>query len=534
MARVAPDLGRIELSLGKRSAAMHTPYHDNSCVVWRASSLRAPAQPHHTTSTTMVSRFFTKNLTRHLWKETTGPMSYMKRLDFFKSHLVSSLSYLQECQERYTKLESPSDSKDVPKFYMEYTQISNLSNAVHYLTKYTEHIDRLERLFIKNKHAALDDEDDFMYTGASVTISANTLPCHLVRRKTNPHKHPLSDEQLDDYVIRNVATLMQKPVPASARAYLEEIKNGGAFVYNKFKRAGSKFGIEAFMHEHGYPPFLDRRAIENLFGDEPPSIGETKYVTQEFKDAAKLLADPYYLPKRKELYPVFPWLDPSWEAPTNPMPPPPFYPATWYYYVENIGHLVYELWTEEYINALAEYLGRRCDVRGEKLYRIVEIGAGDGRLTYFLRKKLDELGHHNIDIIATDTGAWESDTWLPVARVADTASTLKKYNPKMVICSWMVPNVDLTKEFRAHPSVDEYVLIGPPNGDISGSSWETWGHSTDKAPNAVPPYVEDGFQRYYLKYVSLFQIAQNSGPYFQFGSRTISFRRENSESPYEE
>ena len=29
----------------------------------------------------------------------------------------------------------------------------------------------------------------------------------------------------------------------------------------------------------------------------------------------------------------------------------------------------------------------------------------------------------------------------------------------MVICSWMIPNVDLTKEFRAHPSVDEYVLF---------------------------------------------------------------------------
>ncbi len=38
------------------------------------------------------------------------------------------------------------------------------------------------------------------------------------------------------------------------------------------------------------------------------------------------------------------------------------------------------------------------------LFRIVEVGAGDGRLTYFLRNKFDELGFHNIDIIATDTG----------------------------------------------------------------------------------------------------------------------------------
>jgi len=187
---------------------------------------------------------------------------------------------------------------------------------------------------------------------------------------------------------------------------------------------------------------------------------------------------------------------------------------------------VYELWTDEYITALAQYIGRRCEVTGENLYRIVEIGAGDGRLTHFLRKKFDELGYHNIDIIATDTGAWASDSWLPVTKVEDTPATLQKYKPKMVICSWMIPREDLSKEFRDQSTVEEYILIGPPNGDIAGATWDTWG-AGDQSSIDPPPYTVDGFQRYDLKYVSLFQIAQNSGPYFQFGSRTVAFRRTN-------
>jgi hypothetical protein len=58
----------------------------------------------------MLSRFFTKNVTRHLWQETTGSMAYLKRIDYLKNHLASSLTYLQECQERYMRLVTLSSS----------------------------------------------------------------------------------------------------------------------------------------------------------------------------------------------------------------------------------------------------------------------------------------------------------------------------------------------------------------------------------------------------------------------------------------
>lgn len=44
---------------------------------------------------------------------------------------------------------------------------------------------------------------------------------------------------------------MQQPVPNSAKEYLDDIKKNGQFVFNKFKRSGSKFATEAFLHEHG-------------------------------------------------------------------------------------------------------------------------------------------------------------------------------------------------------------------------------------------------------------------------------------------
>ena len=64
-------------------------------------SLPANPQP---SNHLMLTRFFTKNVTRHLWQDATGNLSYSKRMDYFKTHLASSLTYLQECHERYKKL----------------------------------------------------------------------------------------------------------------------------------------------------------------------------------------------------------------------------------------------------------------------------------------------------------------------------------------------------------------------------------------------------------------------------------------------
>jgi len=295
-------------------------------------------------------------------------------------------------------------------------------------------------------------------------------------------------------------------------------------------------GTEIYLTLSGYPDFLGRRETETIFPSPEQenviNLKDSYHVSKNFKEKVKLLADPKYLPKRHDLYEIWPWLSPHWEAPVNPAPPPPMYPITWWYFLENPGRLVYELLTDEYVSELARYLGRRSNEMKGQMLKILEIGSGNGRLSHFLREKFDEFGFYNIEIIPSDTGAWEVETVLPVAKVESTPAALHKYTPDLVLCCWMIPETDLSADFRKCPSVQEYVLIAPPNGSIAGESWGTWGFSGDSEGDAgskgfapIPPYIIDGFQRFDLKYLSLFQLAQNYGPYFQFGSRTISFRR---------
>lgn len=79
---------------------------------------------------------------------------------------------------------------------------SNLSNIIHYLTKYTEHADRVEKGLLERMHAEDDEEDDLMYTSAQLRNS-DKLAGKLFRRKVSPHKRHISDDELgNDLVYR--------------------------------------------------------------------------------------------------------------------------------------------------------------------------------------------------------------------------------------------------------------------------------------------------------------------------------------------
>lgn len=187
--------------------------------------------------------------------------------------------------------------------------------------------------------------------------------------------------------------------------------------------------------------------------------------------------------------------------------------------------LFFELWNQEYISGLAEYLTGR--LKGSNT--ILELGAGDGRLTNFLSRqsKLDKR-MAGFKFIATDTGEWGLQQKFQVETVKSNQAALDKYNPDLVICSWIPYEMDFTGEIRATASVQEYIVIGEEGG-ACGDDWKTWGFRFVEDRKVYPPdspYASDGFTRQDLADLRQFQVCINDQyPDKTHLSRTVAFIR---------
>ncbi len=187
----------------------------------------------------------------------------------------------------------------------------------------------------------------------------------------------------------------------------------------------------------------------------------------------------------------------------------------------------HEILTQEYIQALANYLvDRMTEIEAEtgKFGNIVEVGAGDGQLAFFLNQALKNKS--KITIIPTDAKiGWIEESKFEVEK-ADVLAALSKHVPSIVICSWMPEGIDWTDAFANTPGVREYILIGNP--DHTGKhnySWEN--HSLLE------------FRQVNLVDISSFQLARFLGTVrtdrerrtldargaIKYPSRTVAFRR---------
>ena len=126
----------------------------------------------------------------------------------------------------------------------------------------------------------------------------------------------------------------------------------------------------------------------------------------------------------------------------------------------NEGLRMFQLLNREFLDAMAEYL------RGRGF--VLEVGAGDGVLS----RELYELG---VDILATDNGSWNIDTGAGV-EILDYREAIRRYQPVIVLSSWMPPRNDWTPDFRSANCVQEYILIGETDGGSCGldSVWDEY------------------------------------------------------------
>jgi hypothetical protein len=93
----------------------------------------------------------------------------------------------------------------------------------------------------------------------------------------------------------------------------------------------------------------------------------------------------------------------------------------------------------------------------------LEIGAGDGTLTRFLRAK-------DVAIRATDDYSWSRYIQFPAeVEQLGAAAALARYRPEAVICSWPPPGNTFEEKVFTTLTVQLYIVIGSRNEAASGN-----------------------------------------------------------------
>lgn len=188
---------------------------------------------------------------------------------------------------------------------------------------------------------------------------------------------------------------------------------------------------------------------------------------------------------------------------------------------------IFEIFTEEYIDALANYVLSRLQEYGAIIDNplvILELAAGNGRLTHFLRQKLQTKSPGLAHLIASDSHSLKIQPLFPVL-IATQLEALEIYRPHIIITSWMPQNKDFSADIRATSSVLEYILIGEIDSNCCGDRWSTWGNLDPSATVQEPliaPYRADGFQRVEIQNLTDMQFSRTRDGI----SHTVSFQRE--------
>lgn len=240
-------------------------------------------------------------------------------------------------------------------------------------------------------------------------------------------------------------------------------------------------------------------------------------VTQEITpiEWMEKLRDPFHLPTHYEFSQAFP------DEPTSN--------DRWFKFCLDTENTVYEFLNEEFITALTHYFEERITelcANTSSPVTILEIGAGNGRLSYFLSQRLKKTLGKKVRIVATDSGEYNIKPLFPVESI-EAKEALEHYKPDIVIFSWMPAGKDFTADFRSTPSLKEYILIGEPDTGCCGDRWKTWGHKypDEQTSNDTPPYEIDGFDKVKLRKISDLQICRTDTIGNYFHSNTVSFRR---------
>ena len=176
--------------------------------------------------------------------------------------------------------------------------------------------------------------------------------------------------------------------------------------------------------------------------------------------------------------------------------------------------------TDDYVSLLAEYLKVRCrkvENQESRSARILEAGAGKGRLSFLLDQKLSYLGV-DAQILPADDMSWGTDSSerVTISDQVDVRDAVNVLKPDFVIAAW--PPVDQCRlwcqSFMEEPRVDEYLFIGIP-GQSMGTGLK----------NTIPESIAGDFEVRSLDYMTPTSLCYFSTSFDMHPSVTISFQR---------
>ena len=106
---------------------------------------------------------------------------------------------------------------------------------------------------------------------------------------------------------------------------------------------------------------------------------------------------------------------------------------------------IYCFYSKPFIDTLVEMINSR---------KCLEIGAGDGTLTGFLKSQ-------GVELTATDDYSWAKSVHYPEWVIKlDAREALATYSPEVVICSWPPAQNDFERFVFLTPTVQLYIVIG--------------------------------------------------------------------------
>jgi hypothetical protein len=159
-------------------------------------------------------------------------------------------------------------------------------------------------------------------------------------------------------------------------------------------------------------------------------------------------------------------------------------------YLEN--KLYYDLFCEEYVEGLRGRVGGLIEDNERRNGRgsiVVEVAAGDGRLTRYLnngrsvrsekrskngsRKKRSDSKCRKLDVVATDDNSWNLNK--PGVLQLSVSAALRTYSSPetdlIILCSWPPQGVDFTSDMRGEATVKHYIIIGDPSCTGTDNTW---------------------------------------------------------------
>ncbi|KAJ1628847.1 hypothetical protein T492DRAFT_874362 [Pavlovales sp. CCMP2436] len=198
--------------------------------------------------------------------------------------------------------------------------------------------------------------------------------------------------------------------------------------------------------------------------------------------------------------------------------------AAWTLYISHGGPggvRQYEVFTREFVDALARAISALAAALHASLdaraLRVLELGAGSGRLAHHLRAALAQLGcgSDSLLVIASDISPATGHFPLhfPVLE-SDYRASLARCLPDVVLVSWMPLGQDWSACIRSTPSVKAFFLVGETSGALCGDAQYTWGRAArgTTAQPTVPARV-GGWTMRELAEVSMVQLCMIDEPW---------------------